>query len=175
MDPWVYAVAAVALAAAALVCALGVRSGRRRRAQLHRELIAAQRDVLALTERLDSLTAEVAQTRLAAREQATRQEIAPYVITGIVESPEPDATPRQAEIVHAIETSRPVWLPAKPLRETLVRTVALAHGLRRALDPDNRDRIRLEMQAEIRRSRRQRKAELKAVKKYLRDRRRSAA
>ena len=103
------------------------------------------------------------------------RETAPVVITGIVAETDADVEPRDAQLVQAIEAGRPQWVPAKPLREALIRTVSIGHGVRRALSPDMRDRIVLEMRAEVRRSRRQRKAELKAIRKYLRDRRRSAA
>jgi len=175
MNPWVYAVAAAALLAAAAACALVARSSRHSRAGLQQQLVGAREDVLALTERIEALSAEVVETRRVAEEQAARHEVAPFVITGVVAEPDLDVTPREAQIVHAIEAGKPQWVPAKPLREALVRTVAFGHGVRRALSPDNRDRIMLEMRAEVRRSRRQRKAELKAVRKYLRDRRNSAA
>jgi hypothetical protein len=170
MNPWVYAAAAAAVPAVVLTCVLVARSGRRSRAELHRQLVTARQDVLALTQRIEALSGEVAEARKATE---ARREVAPFVITGLIA--EPESVPREAQLVHAIEAGRPHWVPVKPLRETLVKTVSLAHGVRRALSPDNRDRIRLEMQAEVRRSRRQRKAELKAVRKYLRDRRRSAA
>jgi len=175
MNSWVYAVAAAALPAVAGACVLAARAGRRSRAELQRQLVTAREDVLVLTDRLEALAAEVVETRRVAEERAARREVAPFVITGVVAEPDELAPPREAQLVHAIEAGRPQWVPAKPLREGLVKTVAFGHGVRRALSPDNRDRVLLEMRAEVRRSRRQRKAELKAVRKYLRDRRKSAA
>jgi hypothetical protein len=175
MNSWAYAVAAAAVLAAAGACVLAVRSGRRSRAELQHQLVAAREDVLALTDRLEAVAAEVVQARRIAEEQVARKELASFVITGVVAEPDGVTTPREAQLVHAIEAGTPHWVPAKPLREALVRTVALGHGVRRALSPDKRDRILLEMRAEVRRSRRQRKAEMKAVRKYLRDRRKSAA
>jgi hypothetical protein len=175
MNPWVYAAVATALVAVVWACLLVARSGRRSRTELQEQLVAARQDVLALTDRIEALSAEVVETRRVAEERAARQEVVPFVITGVVAENDPDVAPREAQIVHAIETSRPHWVPARPLREALVRTVSLGHGVRRALSPDNRDRIVLEMRAEVRRSRRQRKAEMKAVRKYLRNRRNSAA
>jgi hypothetical protein len=54
------------------------------------------------------------------------------------------------------------------LRETVVKTAALAHGVRRALAPAVRNRIRFEMRQEVRRSRKQRRADLKAAQRHLR-------
>lgn len=53
------------------------------------------------------------------------------------------------------------------IRETLVRTVSLAHGLRHALSARTRHRIRFEMGREVKRSRAARKDEVKvAVREY---------
>lgn len=172
MNPWVYVALAAAVVVAVPACVAALRAGRRSRAELASRLSEAQRKVAALGERVEALTNEVVETRQLAEEQTARRDVAPFLITGLVERSEGD---RQAQVVQAIEASSPHWVPAKPLREALVRTVSLGHGVRRALSPDSRDRILLEMRAEVRRSRRQRKAELKAVRKYLRDRRRSAA
>ena len=43
------------------------------------------------------------------------------------------------------------------LRETVVKAASLAHGVRRALAPETRNRIRFEMRREIRRARKQRR------------------
>lgn len=171
MGPWVFAAGAAAVLTVVVVGALTVLGARRRRAQLLEQLAGAQADVQALSERIEALSDEVAE----ARRTTEQRDTTPAVITGIVLEPEVDTTPREAQLVQAIEAGRPHWVPAKPLREALIRSVSFGHGVRRALAPDMRDRILLEMRAEVRRSRRQRKAELKAVKKYLRDRRKSAA
>jgi low affinity Fe/Cu permease len=52
--------------------------------------------------------------------------------------------------------------------ESLVRVVSLAHGVRRALAPETRNRIRFEMGREVKRSRRQRRRDLKEAKRHLR-------
>lgn len=76
--------------------------------------------------------------------------------------------PRDVELLSAVVANRPQWLPAKPLRESLIKTASLAHGVRHALSADVRDRIAVEMQLEVRRSRRHRKEQMKALRKYLR-------
>jgi len=45
------------------------------------------------------------------------------------------------------------------LRESVVKAASFAHGVRRGLSPENRNRIWFEMRREVRRARKQRKAE----------------
>ncbi|MDN5896127.1 MAG: hypothetical protein L0H93_19145 [Nocardioides sp.] len=51
------------------------------------------------------------------------------------------------------------------LRESLVRAASFGHGLRRGLSPETRNRIRFEMKREVKRSRKQRRVELKAIRR----------
>ena len=51
------------------------------------------------------------------------------------------------------------------LRESLVKAASLGYGVRRALAPETRNRIRFEMKREVKRSRRQRRAELKEIRR----------
>jgi hypothetical protein len=59
------------------------------------------------------------------------------------------------------------------LRETVVKAASLAHGVRRGLAPATRNRIRFEMRQEVRRSRKQRRADLKAAQRDLHARQRA--
>ena len=52
--------------------------------------------------------------------------------------------------------------------ESLVRAVSLGHGVRRALSAENRHRIRFEVRREVRRSRRQRRIDVKQARRHLR-------
>jgi hypothetical protein len=52
------------------------------------------------------------------------------------------------------------------LRETVVKAASLTHGVRRALAPEVRNRIRFEMGREIKRARKQRRADLKAARRH---------
>ena len=53
------------------------------------------------------------------------------------------------------------------VRETVVQTASLVQGLRRALAPETRNRIRFEMKRELKRTRKARKVELKeALREY---------
>ncbi len=58
------------------------------------------------------------------------------------------------------------------LRETVVKAASLAHGVRRGLAPATRNRIRFEMKQEVRRARKQRRADLKAAQRDLHARQR---
>ena len=59
------------------------------------------------------------------------------------------------------------------LRETVVKAASLAHGVRRGLAPATRNRIRFEMKQEVRRARKQRRAELKRAQRDLHARQRA--
>jgi hypothetical protein len=183
MDPWVYVVMAAACVLLVVGAAFAVVSARRsslRQQQVDRQLASALTAVEALAGRLDALTTEVADARRLAEQHAAQTASAStpaYVITGMVPDPpsrRPPA-PDAAQIVRALEAGRPLWVPAKPLREALVRSVAVGAGVRRALSAESRDRILLEMRAEVRRSRRRRKAEQKALRRQLRAQRNRAA
>ncbi|MDZ5622205.1 hypothetical protein SFC88_15275 [Nocardioides sp. HM23] len=60
------------------------------------------------------------------------------------------------------------------LRESLIRTASIAAGLRRALAPEVRNRIRFEMKREVKRSRKQRKTDLKQARREWEARQRAA-
>jgi hypothetical protein len=54
------------------------------------------------------------------------------------------------------------------LGEPLVRTMAFAHGLARALSPESRNRIWFEVRREVRRARKQRRREVKEALRQVR-------
>ena len=58
------------------------------------------------------------------------------------------------------------------VKETVVKAASLAHGVRRGLAPAARNRIRFEMKQEVRRARKQRRADLKAAQRELHTRQR---
>ena len=60
------------------------------------------------------------------------------------------------------------------LRETVVKVASLAYGVRRGLSPANRNRIWFEMRREVKRARKERKAEEREAIREYRARRRSA-
>ena len=60
------------------------------------------------------------------------------------------------------------------LRESVIKTAALAAGLRRALSPEIRHRIRFEMRREVKRARKERRLMLKAARRDWESRQRSS-
>jgi hypothetical protein len=122
-----------------------------------RELAETRREGAELRSRIDGLSARMAEQMA---EPLADQPVAPdpteYVITAIGSEPDPDLVPERidgrlfADIV---------------LREAVVRAAALAHGVRRAVAPETRNRIRFEMRREVKRSRRQRRAELRTARR----------
>jgi hypothetical protein len=124
----------------------------------------------------DRAHAEVADVR-ARLEELEREQRSPtaateaeFVITGLgSEQPEPEpspATPSPAPIDGAMFADT-------VLRETVVKAASLAHGVRRGLAPATRNRIRFEMKQEVRRARRQRRADLKQAQRDLHTRQRA--
>lgn len=77
-----------------------------------------------------------------------------FVITGLGE-PEPEPAPT---------VPAPVFADLV-LKETVVQTASLFHGVRRALAPETRNRIRFHMRQEVKRSRKQRRSELREVRR----------
>jgi hypothetical protein len=50
-------------------------------------------------------------------------------------------------------------------RETVVKAASLAHGVRRALDAETRNRIRFEMKREVKRARKQRRSDAREARR----------
>jgi hypothetical protein len=92
------------------------------------------------------------------------QEPTEFVITRVGErEPAPDPVPT---------VPGPVFADLL-LKESVVQTASLFHGLRRALSPETRNRIRFHMRQEVKRSRKQRRAELRAVRREWASRQRA--
>lgn len=89
-----------------------------------------------------------------------REDEPEYLITGLGE-PEP-AAPMLPGPVFADRLAR----------ESVIRAASLAAGLRRALAPETRNRIRFEMKREVKRSRKQRRADVKQAVREWEDRQR---
>ncbi|PUA80085.1 hypothetical protein [Nocardioides currus] len=100
----------------------------------------------------------------AAVEQAT------YVITAVDQDEPDDRTPGAPLVPARIDGALFADIVA---RESVVKAAGLAHGLRRALAPETRNRIRFEMRREVKRARKQRRADLKAALRDLQARERS--
>jgi hypothetical protein len=141
---------------AALCLVLLVTTVRGRRASA-RERASARADVADLRARLEELERE--------RRTPTVATEAEFVITGLGSEPEPEPAPAAAIDGAAFADT--------VLRETVVKAASLAHGVRRGLAPATRNRIRFEMKQEVRRSRRQRRADLKQAQRDLHARQRA--
>jgi len=145
--------ATVALLVMVAGTVVGIVAARASRRRLDEEL-AASREALAAVERqLDSLTVTVPQ-RAAAQ----------FVITDLP-GHAAEAAPRNLPVAGQVDMRRFVSVV---LGETLLKAVALGHGLRRALSADQRERVRTEMHREMRRSRRQRRLEVKQARRLVR-------
>lgn len=145
------AVAAVALAGALLVVVL------RHDSRTRQELERARAEAESLRARL----AELERAREAAQATPRGGAVpAEFLITDVGVEP-------VGKVGSAPEVPDGVVLSAT-LGEPLVKAVALAHGLRRALAAESRNRIRFAMRQELRRSRRQRRREMKQAWRQMR-------
>jgi hypothetical protein len=152
----------LAVGGLALLCLALLVSTLRGRRSWARERDAARAEVADLRARLEELEHDL-RTPVAASE-------AEFVITGLgSEQPEAEPAPAPAP-------AGPIEGPAfadTVLRETVVKAASLAHGVRRGLAPATRNRIRFEMKQEVRRARRQRRADLKQAQRDLHARQRA--
>jgi len=163
----------------AVAAAMLVRASRVRRRRLDAELSRSQAEVDALHERLDRLTAEMAEARREAEvERRHDQEHREYVITSLAVTgspPEERVAPR-ASASQVLEDQLVDTLARQqgrsPVRtravDAVVRTVALGHGIRRALTPENLDRAAAEAHVARRRSRRTRRQEMREARRLVR-------
>lgn len=144
------------LAGAALV-----RSQRRTTARIEAVLSAAQAESDALRSHVEAIERRLAPP-------AARVDSAEYKITMLGEAPADETAP---------DADAPV-LPASlfadlVLREGVVQAASLAAGLRRALAPQTRNRIRFEMRREVKRARKQRRADIRVARQEHEARRRA--
>lgn len=151
---WVLAGGGFALALLVLVLLT-----RRAAARAGRELAAARAEAQALADRLALVEESL--------ERDVHRGLDPqsYVITHLGDE-EPEATP----VVGRIDGKLFADIVA---RESVIKAAGLVHGLRRALTPEARNRIRFEMGREIKRARKQRRADLKAALREFRARERA--
>lgn len=151
--------AAGVLALVALVLAVLVL---RARAATEHALAEARAESAALRERLDRLERLEPPGRAGSATTPTEQE---YVITRLGQD-EPAAP--------AVPMVEGRLFADLVLRETVVQAASLAHGVRRALAPETRHRIRVEMRRELRLARKQRKADLRAAKRLWAEQQRAS-
>ena len=181
-----------ALVVVLLVVLHGVRrrtaAERTRRERLEQELTQARTDVVALGRRLDELGEDVVEARRTAeRAEATSDRLTSrpdreFVITSLGDADDPGSgaavssrVPRprrpaavvEERLVEAVSrhTTTPSGVVAARL---LVQAAAVGHGVRRAFAPEVLDRAVAEATVARRRSRRDRKRELREARRVLR-------
>lgn len=145
---------ALVLLVAVLALAVAVRRSSRSRAELAERVAALETTVGALQ---------------AARVPEHRDEPASYVITAVADGEPGEPAPSRV-VEGRIDGALFADIVA---RESVVKAAGLAHGLRRALAPEARNRIRFEMRQETKRSRKQRRADLKAALRDMQARERA--
>lgn len=159
---WIVPAGLGLLALLALTLALVSVALARVRSRTRRELAAARAEAADLRRHLEQIE------RLLAADRRPRQP-EEYTITQLggpaPEVPAPAAAP--ATIDRALFADL-------VLRETVVKVASLTHGLRRALGPESRNRVRFEVRREIKRSRRQRRVDTRQAVREWEARQRAA-
>ena len=148
------ATAAVVLVVALVLLLLRSLGGRRR---LEDSLAASREELATVQRRLDALARRVEPRPVVAETE--------YVITT---AGDPDPGERPGTAAPAVPVSARQFASVAA-GESLVRLVSLGYGVRKALSAENRNRIGFEMRREVRRSRKQRKREVKRARRHLRD------
>jgi hypothetical protein len=141
-----------------------------RQARSHTEalLAAAAQDADALREQLAGIEAELQ----AQQEPALHRERTPVAVVDDREYVITDLGQERGPRVPARVVPAPMFADIV-LRESVIKTAALAAGLRRALSPEVRNRIRFEMKREVKRSRKERRLMLRAARRDLASRQRA--
>ena len=156
MQDWIVPAATGVLALVALGLGIALL---RARSRTDHELAASRAETASLRAQLEELERRVAPP------QPRATAAAEYVITNLGD-PEPAAAEPAPQVGGAL-------FAYLVLRETVVKAASLAHGVRRALDPETRNRIRFEMRREVRRARKQRKVDTREARREWEARRRA--
>ena len=146
-------IGACALALATLVALLVTRAASRR------EVAAARTEAADLRRRLEELERAV-------DDRAQQAALEPVLVASPVEQPEPVVL--EPRVVEGRLFADLV------LRESVVTAASWFHGVRRALSPENRNRIAFEMRREVKRARKSRRAEMAEALRAYRARERAA-
>lgn len=163
MQQWIVPAVVAALGLATVTLAVSL-VGVRRRARV--EVDAARSETERLRERVAGIEA-----RLTPRaEQPASTE---YVITDLGHADPADAHPGPDTLPAVAGRIDGRLFADLVLRETVVKGASLAHGVRRALEPENRFRMRYTFRREVKLARKQRRADERAARRLL-SRRRAA-
>jgi hypothetical protein len=157
MQDWIApAVAGVlALVALGLLVALA-----RARSRTERLLAQSQADTVLLRDEIAALERRLDRPKPAPESS--------FVITGLGVGPTEPSTEPATRI-------EPALFADIVLRETVVKAASLAHGVRRALDAETRNRIRFEMKREVKRARKQRRADTREARREWEARKRTTS
>lgn len=158
----ILALLALVLVVLVAACVAGVAFVRHERERTAAELARTRAEAAELRAKVEAL---VTATRTASEAQE-------FVITRLGEEADEADLPAASDTpAQRIDGRLFVDLVA---RETVVKAAALGHGVRRALAPEVRNRIRFEMKREVKRSRMARKDEYRRVRDEIRARERAA-
>ncbi|WP_341926786.1 hypothetical protein [Nocardioides psychrotolerans] len=161
MQAWTVVVALLVLLTLAGAFLVTVVRGRRRAAG---DRATARAETAALRARLDALERRTS----APVATVTSDDERDYVITRIGSEDE------QTERRPVSRVDAPLFADLV-LRESVVQAASLAAGLRRALAPETRNRIRFEMRREVKRARKQRRTDLRDARRDWEARQRAGA
>lgn len=162
---WIVPAGLGLLALLALALALVSVALVRVRSRTRRELAAARAETAALRADLEQI-----ERLLAGSTPRRPREPEEFTITRLGETASPDPVPSTSP---STTVDRALFADLV-LRETVVRAASLAHGVRRALSPESRNRVRFEVGREIKRSRKQRRADTRQAVREWEARQRAA-
>jgi hypothetical protein len=159
MEPALLAMLAAAVLVLGVATALGRALARSSAGQrrLELDLAATRAELATLRDRLEQVDARSAPPA-AERPDADRPD---YVITTLADASAPEPV---REPTHEGGPSRREFASVA-VTESVVKLAALAHGVRRALSPQSRNRIRFEMGREVKRARRERRSAAKQFRR----------
>jgi hypothetical protein len=153
---WLLVGVAVVLAVTVLVAVLSLVSASRARRRLQDDLAATREELAAVQRRVEGL----------ARKSPATSAPQEFVITTAGPVDAPGEVEPAAPVTHEQLTTR--QFASVALGESLVTLASFGYGVRRALSPENRNRIAFEMRREVRRARKQRRRDLKEARRHLR-------
>lgn len=157
----------VLLLAALVATGLALRGVRRSAARAEAE---ARTATVQLRERLEVLERRVVALDAPARARAAEEE---FVITHLGADDAVDETTARADGTSpAVRPDAPLFADLV-LRESVVQAASLAAGVRRALGPEVRHRVRLEMRREVKRARKQRRTDQREARRAAQARQRA--
>ncbi len=128
-----------------------------------------ERTIRGLSARIDELEVE-RRTPHTTAPQVVAESASSYVITGLDGADVEPGTDIDGVVTARIDGALFADIVA---RESVVKAAGLAHGLRRALSAETRNRIRFEMKREVKRSRKQRRADVKSAMRDFKTRERA--